>query len=263
MSYFRTHTYVGWDSYGSRDAVLLAIILIALAAAFTYVGARLKSRIGVRRPGPTVSGFMIAIWALALCTFVVAIRAYAMQLKQADLLITPPRPQVGTLPDAAVTFLIILYLTRGYGWRVALASAFVGTAAAPMFFELPFDLIVLGRTYPAIPPDPMLYRALFVLPLFSVELSTISLLTLLPSMRITRHALYVLAGMFACFDESTRLKALPGQLHPIQGLSATKRLPHVWDVAEHCRSGCIACGPGWVPVVAGAFRGPRWANRAR
>jgi hypothetical protein len=45
----------------------------------------------------------------------------------------------------------------------------------------------------------MLYRALFVLPLFIVELSTISLLTLLPSMRITRHALYVLAGMFAVF----------------------------------------------------------------
>jgi hypothetical protein len=199
MGYFRTHAYVGWDPYEGSDAVVLAIILIGLAAAFAYVGTRLQSPIGVRRPGRTVGGFMIAIWALAVCTVVVAIGAYAMQLKQLDLLSTPLRAQVGTLPDAAVAFLIILYLTRRYGWRVALASALIGTAAAPMFFELPFDLILMGRTYPAIPPNPVLYRALLVLPLFLVEISTISLLTLLPSMRITRHALYALAGMFAVF----------------------------------------------------------------
>ena len=106
--------------------------------------------------------------------------------------------QPGTLPDAAVTFFVILYLTRGYGWKVALGSAVVGAAAAPMLFELPFDLIVMGRTA-AIPPNPTLYRALFFLPLFIVELSTLSLLTLLPSMRITGHACYALAGMFAVF----------------------------------------------------------------
>jgi hypothetical protein len=199
MGYFRSHAYGGWLSYGSASAVVLAVILIALAAVFAVVGARLLSPIAVERPGRAVSGFMIAIWALAICTFLVSIRAYAMQLKQLDLLVTPPRVQVGTLPDAAVAFLIILFLTRGNGWRGAFASAFVGTAAAPMFFELPFDLIVMGRTYPAIPPNPTLYRALFFLPLFILELSTISLLTLLPSMRITRHALYALAGMFAVF----------------------------------------------------------------
>jgi hypothetical protein len=35
--------------YGGSDAVVLAIILIALAAAFAYVRARLKSPIGVTR----------------------------------------------------------------------------------------------------------------------------------------------------------------------------------------------------------------------
>jgi hypothetical protein len=129
---------------GGSDAVVLTIILIALAAAFAFVETRLQSPVGVRRPGPTVGGFIIAIWALAVCTVVVAIRAYAMQLKQVDLLSTPPRVQVGTLLDAAVAFLIILYLTTRYGWKVALASALVGTAAAPMFFELPFDLILMG-----------------------------------------------------------------------------------------------------------------------
>jgi hypothetical protein len=96
------------------------------------------------------------------------------------------------------SFFIILYLTGRYGWKAALASALDG-AAAPMFFELPFDLILMGRTYPAVPPNPVLYRALIILPLFLVELSTISLLAFLPSMRITRHALYALAGMFAVF----------------------------------------------------------------
>jgi hypothetical protein len=77
------------------------------------------------------------------------------------------------------------------------ASAVIGTAAAPMFFELPFDLIVMARTNPPIPTHPMLYRQLFFLPLFLVELSTTSLLTLLPSMRVTACACYAVAGMFA------------------------------------------------------------------
>ena len=198
----------GWASYGSRDAVVLAIVLVALTIAFVYVGTRLRSPISVRSPGRTVSGFMIAIWALAICTFFVATYAYGMQLKQVQLHGTPPTRQVGaqrraalqvgTLPDAAVTFFVILYLTRGYGWKIAIGSAFVGTAAAPMIFELPFDLIVMGRTA-AIPPNPTLYRALFFFPLFIVELSTLSLLTLLPSMRITSRVCYALAGMFAVF----------------------------------------------------------------
>ena len=99
----------------------------------------------------------------------------------------------------AVTFLVILYLTRRWGWKVALASAFIGTAAAPMFFEFPFDLIVMTRTNPQLPMHPMLYRQLFFLPLFLAEFSTVSLLTLLPSMRVTAYAAYAVAGMFVVF----------------------------------------------------------------
>jgi hypothetical protein len=54
-----------------------------------------------------------------------------------------------------------------------------------MIFEFPFDLIVMRRTNPPLPTHPMLYRQLFFLPLFLVEFSTVSLLTLLPSMRVT------------------------------------------------------------------------------
>ena len=98
----------GWVSYGSRDAVVLAIVLIFLAAAFAYVGTRLRGPISVRGPGRTVSGFMIAIWVLAILTFLVAASAYVVQMRQVHLLVPPPRAgaawragavRVGTLPD--------------------------------------------------------------------------------------------------------------------------------------------------------------------
>jgi hypothetical protein len=188
-----------WVSYAGGDASMLASVLIVTAAALAIAGTKLRTPLGVTRPGRTVSVFMIAIWLLAICTFLVALGATAVQLRQVHLLFRQPKVRVGTLLDATLTFLIILYITRRFGWRTALASAFIGTAAAPMFFELPFDLIVMGKTYPPIPPLPMLYRGLFFLPLFMVDLSTISLLTLLPSMRITRNACYSLAAMFAVF----------------------------------------------------------------
>ena len=45
----------------------------------------------------------------------------------------------------------------------------------------------------------MLYRQLFFLPLFLAEFSTVSLLTLLPSMRVTAYAAYAVAAMFGVF----------------------------------------------------------------
>jgi hypothetical protein len=129
----------------------------------------------------------------------VATWVYGLQVKQAYPGFVAPRVRVGTSIDAAVTFFVILYLTRRWGWRIALASAVIGTAAAPMIFEFPFDLIVMARTNPPIPTHPMLYRQLFFLPLFLVEFSTVSLLTLLPSMRVTAYAAYAVAGMFVVF----------------------------------------------------------------
>jgi len=195
--------YGDWVSYGSGEAAVLAIVLAAVAGAFAYLGTRVRSPISIERPGRTFSGFMIAIWLLAIYTFIVAFYVIGVQVRQVHLLVRTPnadfKVHVGTLLDVTVTFLVILYITRRFGWRTALGGAFIATAAGWMFFELPFDLIVMGRTYPPIPPIPMLYRQLFFLPLFIVELSTISLLTLLPSMRITSNACYVLAAMFAVF----------------------------------------------------------------
>jgi hypothetical protein len=188
-----------WVSYGDGEAIFLAIVLLVLASGFAYAGKRLRTPLQVMRPGRTVAGLMIAIWLLTIYNVLVATTVYGLQVKLAWPGFTARPVRVGTFVDAPVTFFVILWLTRRWGWKIALASAIIGTAAAPMIFELPFDLIVMARTNPPIPIYPMLYRQLFFLPLFLAEISTVSLLTLLPSMRVTAHASYAVAAMFVVF----------------------------------------------------------------
>ena len=193
------HVWAHWVSYDRGEGVLLAIVLLAVAGGFAYAGKRLRTPLGITRPGATVAGFMIAIWLLAIYTVIVATHVYGLQVRAAYPDFVAARVRVGTFVDAPVTFFVVLYLTRRWGWKIALASAVIGTAAAPMIFEFPFDLIVMTRTNPPIPTYPMLYRQLFFLPLFLVEFSTVLLLTLLPSMRLTAYVAYAVAGMFAVF----------------------------------------------------------------
>ena len=187
-----------WVSYGGGAAILLAIVLLVVAGGFAYAGQRLRAPLRVARPGGAAA-FMIAIWLLAIYNVIVATLVYGLQVKLAYPDFIGRHPRVGTFIDALVTFFVILYLTRRWGWKVALASGVIGAAAAPMIFEFPFDLIVMARTNPPIPTHPMLDRQLFFLPLFLVEFSTVSLLTLPPSMRLTAPALYAVAGMFVVF----------------------------------------------------------------
>ncbi len=193
------HAAAHWVSYSGGAAVYLAIVLLVVASGFAYAGRRLRVPLKVVRPEGAAAGFMIAIWLLAIYTDSITAFVYGLQVKEAYPGFVAARVRVGTFVDALVTFFVILYLTRRWGWKVALASAVLGTAAAPMIFELPFDLIVMARTNPPIPTHPMLYRQLFFLPLFLVEFSTISLLTLLPSMRVTAYSAYAVAGMFVVF----------------------------------------------------------------
>jgi hypothetical protein len=185
-----------WLSYGGGEGILLALALLVVAGGFAYAGRRLRTPLRAARPGATVAGFMIAIWLLTLYNVIVAVHVYGLQVREAYPGFVAARVQVGTFIDAPITFFVILYLTRRWGWKVALASGVIGTAAAPMFFELPFDLIVMARTNPPMPP---LYRQLFFVPLFLAEFSTVSLLALLPSMRVTARAAYAIAAMFVVF----------------------------------------------------------------
>jgi len=193
------HGAAHWVSYGAGEGIVLAIVLLAVAGGFAYAGKRIRVPLAVARPGRVAAGFMIAIWLIAIYDVVIAAHVYGLQVREAYPDFVAARVRVGTFVYAAVTFFVILYVTRRWGLKIALASAFIGTAAAPMLFELPFDLIVMARTNPPIPIHPMLFRQLFFLPLFLVELSTLVLLTLLPSMRVTAYACYAVAAMFLVF----------------------------------------------------------------
>ena len=200
-----------------NDALFLAVALFAIAVLLVYLGTRLSGAIGIKRPGKFVSVFMIMIWALSLLTFLVAVLTYGLQLYQEHLLQATPTNPISPITELCglAAFIIIAYLTRSHGLKVALGSAFVGTAAAPMIFELPFDLIVMWRTYPPIPPSPTLFRLLFFLPLFLVELSTFSLLALSPLTKLTKYTLFSLAGMFFVFA----VWALLGFPYPAEPIS--------------------------------------------
>jgi hypothetical protein len=193
--------YGTWNPYVGIDAIALAITLIAIGVLFMYLGTRLIGAVGVKRPGKTVSVFMITFWGLSMFMVPIAVVTYGLQLYQQNMLGTMPTNPISPITGlcALGTFIIITYLTRSQGLKVALGSAFVGTAAAPMIFELPFDLIVMGRTYPPIPPTPNLFRLLFFLPLFLVEVSTFSLLTLSPLTKLSKYTMFSLAGMFFAF----------------------------------------------------------------
>ena len=96
-------------------------------------------------------------------------------------------------------FVGILYMGRSLSQEARLGSAFIGAIAAPMIFEFPFDLIVMTRTYPAVAPDPALYRVLFFAPLFLVEVTTLALLSLSPLVRLSRMSFLAFALMLLIF----------------------------------------------------------------
>jgi hypothetical protein len=194
--------YGTWVSYSGDARIELAIVLLAAAAGLAYAGTRLPLPARAARPGRAAMIFMLVTWVLAIAAFLACLAIYARQYRH-DYPGTSYAPADHILPvtllAAGVTFVIILISSGSYGPGARLASAVIGAIAAPMIFELPFDLIVMARIYPPIPPHPALYRALFFLPLFLTEITTLSLLTTSPMVKLSRGALFSLASMLAVF----------------------------------------------------------------
>jgi hypothetical protein len=195
--------YGTWVSYGGDARSWLAIGLLAVAGGVTLAGIRLPLPIRATRPGPVGRIAMILAWVASIVAFLVCVTIYARQYIHAYHLsaaTTAPKDRIApvTLLAVAVVFVIIISRSSpGFGTR--LASGAIGAIAAPMIFELPFDLIVMARTYPPIPPDPALYRALFFVPLFLIEITTLLLLRLSPMVRLTRATFLSFALMLGVF----------------------------------------------------------------
>ena len=190
-----------WVSYSGTARIGLAVVLVAVAACLVYAGTRLRRPVRLPKPGQTTMAILALAWLLAITAFLACAAEYVSALRQHHLLhALPPHPITPvTGACAVVIFVTILIVTRPHGWPVRLASAAIGAMAAPMIFEFPFDLIVMARIYPPIPPDPAMYRVLFFAPLFLAEFATLSFLMFVPTVRVTRATFFSFALMLAVF----------------------------------------------------------------
>jgi len=189
---------VNWNSYTGSSSFILAGMLLLATIVLMFVGMRFRQGTPGSRPGKFLGALLICSFVCAILTFLTTITAYDMADGQQGINFTSTNPITPvTVTTAFVTFFVILYLTRNSGARAAIGSAIVGTIAAPLIFELPFDLIVMGQTFP--PSPPTLYTPLFFFPLFLVEILSFALLTLSPIMRLSKITFFLLAGMFFVF----------------------------------------------------------------
>jgi hypothetical protein len=196
--------YGTWVSYSGAARIWLAAGLLAAAAGVAVAGARLPlPRPGwAARPAPAAVAGLLLAWLAAGVAFLACVSVYVQHYVAAYPGRSTPVNHVApvTFVSAVAVFVIVLVVTRrslSVGPR--LASAAIAAIAAPMIFELPFDLIVMARTYPAIPPHPAAYRALFFVPLFLIEITTLLLLRLAPTARLTRATFFSLALMLGVF----------------------------------------------------------------
>lgn len=191
--------YGTWVPYSGSGRLILAIVLLAAAVALAVAGMRLPLPARPARPGPNTTTAILVTWGLAITAFLVGVGIYAQQASRDHL---GGRPADNIFPitfiAAGVTFFIIAVTGRP-GGRTAVISGALAAMAAPMIFELPFDLIVMARTYPPIPPHPAWYRFAFFAPLFLIEITTLALLTWSPMVRLTRPTFYAYALMLAVF----------------------------------------------------------------
>jgi hypothetical protein len=190
--------YGTWNPYEGSSALLLALALFVIGCVLVYLGLRQQSPIKVDQSGKIVSILLVTMWCLSIVIFLNSIVMYMQSLIQQVGPFTPPTSPVSpiTYSSGLITFIIIAYLSRLHGLKIALGSAIVGTIAAPMIFELPFDLIVMWRLYPPVSTQLTL---LYFLPLFLVEISSFSLLTLSPITKISKYTFFSLAAVFFVF----------------------------------------------------------------
>jgi len=190
-----------WVPYSGNGAIILGVVLLVIAGIFTFFGYKLENPLSVKMPGKAAGGVLVGVWILSILTFFVNAGIYSLLLVQAKFTGTIPDNPITkfTLSFAFLSFLIIFQINVANGVKIAFWSAAFAAMAGPMVFELPFDLIVMGRTYPPIPPYPTVLRALFFFPLFLIELTTMSLLFFSPLFKVTKFTLYSLAGMFLVF----------------------------------------------------------------
>ena len=185
----------GRTQCGAWPAVELHALLLSKHSVAKLWSPRSRS---ARPRHPIVAGGFRPAGGAFIACIVIYVRQYLHEY-HITLAKAQPRNPVTLVTFLAAVTVFIFVSTRSSPGGTRLASAAVGAVAGRAFFELPFQLIVLARTYPPIPPDPAFYRALLNVPLFLVSLTTLLLLSLSPMVRLTRATFFVLALMLVVF----------------------------------------------------------------
>jgi hypothetical protein len=189
-----------WSRYDGGGRIALTVVLGLITLALLIAAVRLRRRMRPPAFGRLLMATVYTLWPVSIVTFLVALTLYGSQLAHDyPAYVAPQSPILPvTLSAVVVTFLVVVVVGRGSD-RERLVRAAMAALAAPMVFELPFDLIVMARTTPPILPHPGVWRLLFFAPLFAVELCTIALLLAVHGVRITRWTLVALAAQFLTF----------------------------------------------------------------
>lgn len=197
------NAHQSWSPYTGSSSIILTVVLLLITGVLLYFAFRFQHPKQVKRPGLFLGVALVLVWLLSVTTWVMAITVYGLAIYQQKGPSTVPPDYTApvTLTLLLISFIVIAILARGSGFWGAVVSAIVGTIAAPLIFELPFDLIVMWHTYPPAPPPApgSLFTLLFFLPLFLIEIASFAMLTFSPVMKLSRYTLFALAGMFVIF----------------------------------------------------------------
>jgi hypothetical protein len=188
-----------WVSYSGSARIVLAVILLIVAAAVAAAGARLPLPSNLPRPGRNTTYILLTVWVVVIFAFLAVLSALTQQAQQAHpgrVQATGPGPIAPvTFTAVVVTFVVIIALGRAYDWPARLGGAAIGALAAPMIFEFPFDFIVLTR----ISPISTVHLVLFFVPLFLIEIITLTLLAASPMVRLPRPTFFCFASILVVF----------------------------------------------------------------
>jgi hypothetical protein len=189
-----------WVSYSGSARIVLAIALLGIAAVVIYAGARFNRPVRLPRPGRRVTAGLLTAWVLAIGALLGVLAAYAQQERHDHIAKAQPANPITlvTIMAAFILFLIVFAATPHSVW-VRLTSGAIAAMAAPMIFELPFDLIIAARVTSPAPSDLAVHLVIFFVLLGLVELTTLSLLTLTPMVRVSRPAFCCLSVMLLVF----------------------------------------------------------------
>jgi hypothetical protein len=194
--------YIYWPPYTGLSVFLLFGLLLLVSAGSFLFGRRMKHDIKLPKMGKIVGAIVVVIWAFSILTFLKFNEILARRTGTTGSL-GPIFPI--TVISAFCTFGYVAYISRHDGVGASIGRGFLAFIAGPMIFELPYVLIVVPKV-----KAPLVPEIIFLIPLFTIIFTTLSMLFFSKKVAITKYSVYLFALMLFVFA----LWALDGYSYP-------------------------------------------------